>query len=246
MQTQYQIRRLGILGQVIVFVFSALPFWLGIYWFLPNMVAAGYSIPVSLSVSVIGPLALLLVAAIIVGQKESTGFKGLLGRWQLRPMKWTDLFWALVAFGISVLCYLTLGNLSSAINTNYIGINPPAEFAYVHTGTAFFGIRLAGNWWAFLLHFGILVVNILGEELWFRGVLFPKQQQVFGKNAWWVHGLCYYLFHMFYPWDVLRLLPNALAYGWVMQKTNNTWTIIIAHFLFNGIGLVVTISGILK
>lgn len=232
--------------QVIIFLLSALPFWLGIYWLLPRLTNSQMATGPALAIIVLVPLSLLLIAAIAYGIHESTGIQGLMARWHLKSMKRSDWIWTLVLLAISITAYLSLGALSNSVNNQLIGINPPAAFSMIHTGTSFFGIPLAGNWWALLAHIGILVINIFGEELWFRGILFPRQKKTFGKHAWWVHGLFYHIWHMFYPWDILRLLPMSLAYGWVIQKTENTWTTIIAHFLFNGIGLISTVSGIIQ
>ncbi len=242
-----RVKELSLIGQLVFILLSAFPFWLGIYWLLPWLTKSGHSLGFALSASLLVPLLLLLIGAIIYGLLESSsGIKGLSERWHLKPMKWSDGAWALFLLVISVIGYLTLAGISNSFNSRLFGITPPNEFSYVHTETYFWGMKLAGNWWALVVHLGILTVNVLGEELWFRGILFPKQKLMFGKQAWLIHGFSYHLWHMFYPWDILRLLPASLAYGWVIQKTGNTWTTIIVHFLFNGIGLIATVSGIIQ
>ena len=61
-----------------------------------------------------------------------------------------------------------------------------------------------------------------------------------------MHGLLYNRFHIFWKWDLIRLLPESLLYGIVAQKTRTIWPCIIAHFVFNGLGLIVTIVGIMQ
>lgn len=247
MNQPYSIKSLSLVGQFIFILISALPFWLGIYWLLPLMVTKGYSIGVALSVSIIIPLYFLFISAVYLGLRESNdGISGLVKRWGLKPMTVKDWAWVFFLLAVTLIGYFTLADISSTINSKFIGIYPPEEFGSIITHTTFFGMHLSGNWWALLAHIGLLFINIFGEELWFRGILFPKQKLLYKQHTWWVHGLFYHLWHMFYPWDILRLLPASLAYGWVRQKTDNTWTTIIAHFLFNGIGLYYTTLGILR
>lgn len=235
------------LGSAIgAFGLSAVPFWLGLYVALPLLVRTTGSASLSLSVGFLVPLALLLVAALVVAQRERTapGVGGLLQRLRLgRPLARHGL-WAAALLAVTLLGYFSLGGTAQWLQ-EHGGLAPPAAFELVRTETTFWGIPLAGNWWAVVLHLGILLLNVLGEELWFRGVLFPRQLAAHGPRAWLVHGLCYHMFHMFYPWDVLRLLPESLAYGWVTQRSGSTWPAIFAHLAFNGLGLLGTVSAVL-
>ncbi|SFF35148.1 CPBP family intramembrane glutamic endopeptidase [Spirosoma endophyticum] len=71
--------------------------------------------------------------------------------------------------------------------------------------TQFMGVSLAGQWWLLISYaLFLLVFNLLGEELWFRGYLLPRQQLVYGRWSWLVHGLLWTLFHLpIYPWYVV-------------------------------------------
>ena len=53
----------------------------------------------------------------------------------------------------------------------------------------FMGIPLHGAWWIVVYYAGvILVCNIGGEELWWRGYVLPRQELAFGRSAWVIHG----------------------------------------------------------
>jgi membrane protease YdiL (CAAX protease family) len=81
-----------------------------------------------------------------------------------------------------------------------------------------------------------LFFNILGEEFWWRGYILPRQEIVHGQYTWILHGLLWTLFHIFWWWNLIFLLPGALAASFVAQKSQNTTIIIIAHLLVNTLG----------
>jgi hypothetical protein len=73
----------------------------------------------------------------------------------------------------------------------------------------FMGIQLAGAWWVVLYYIVWLVVlNIFGEELWWRGYVLPRQELFFGRATWIVHGIFWSAFHFFIQptlFDTLRM-----------------------------------------
>lgn len=231
---------------IAIFALSALPFWIGLYAVLPGLVRRGTAVPLALSAAFLIPLSLLLVAATIVGRRErdGPGWAGLRRRWRLGSPRWSDVGWAAVLLVVTLTAYLGLAGTAEWFQSS-AGLAPPSEFDLVQSEGTFFGFELAGNWWVLVLHVGILALNVAGEELWFRGVLFPRQEAAHGSRAWIVHGLCYHGFHMFYPWGVLRLLPESLMYGWIAQRTGSTWPGFLSHLAFNGLALIATVSGVL-
>src|SRR5690242_6436799 len=54
----------------------------------------------------------------------------------------------------------------------------------------FMGIPLHGAWWI-LVYYAVLILvwNIGGEELWWRGYVLPRQELAFGTATWVVHGI---------------------------------------------------------
>lgn len=75
------------------------------------------------------------------------------------------------------------------------------------------GVR--GNWLPFVGMLIVFVFNILGEELWWRGVVLPRQELAFGKGTW----VCY--------------------------RFKNTTPGIIIHGVMNGIALIPLLLGAL-
>ena len=63
----------------------------------------------------------------------------------------------------------------------------------------FGGMNMSGRWDIFaMMAVCLIVLNIGGEELWWRGIILPRQELAFGKWAWLVNGLLWDLFHFFY------------------------------------------------
>lgn len=241
------VKALNLKQAILYFIIASTPFFIGIYFIIPSYVSENSNNFWPFALAIILPLLLLLIYAILIGIKEksSEGLKGVLERWNLKKMKKNDWLWTFVLISIIFIGYFGLSKTPDWIVGNFPFINPPEEFNLIRTENSFFGLPLKGNWWILLLHILILIINVLGEELFFRGVIFPKQKLYHGKHTWIAHGLCYHLFHMFYPWDFFRILPESLAYAFVRQKTDNTLPGIIAHFVFNSLGIIGTITGIM-
>jgi membrane protease YdiL (CAAX protease family) len=60
----------------------------------------------------------------------------------------------------------------------YLDPRGPMQLSY----TSFMDVPLLGNWWMFIAIFLLLVLNILGEELWWRSYIMPRQELSAGKG----------------------------------------------------------------
>lgn len=101
----------------------------------------------------------------------------------------------------------------------------------------FMGVPLQGAWWILVYYAAvILVFNIGGEELWWRGYVLPRQELAFGRTAWIVHGIAWSVFHLFMQptlWDTIRMAISGLALSYVAQHTRSTWPSIVGHSFGN-------------
>jgi membrane protease YdiL (CAAX protease family) len=109
---------------------------------------------------------------------------------------------------------------------------------FSHFGPAdFMGIPLQGAWWILIYYaFVMLVCNIGGEELWWRGYVLPRQELSFGRSAWVIHGVCWSVFHLFMQptlWDTFRMAITGVALSFVAQRTKSTWPGIVGHSFGN-------------
>jgi membrane protease YdiL (CAAX protease family) len=245
-----------------------MPIWTAILFFaVPSAVASfgiyvgmqyfhrtGMNDMANLLLTMVLPLALMLVASLAAYRIEGNRFtRGeFSARFRLKRMKGTD--WLLTA-GLLVFMVVSYRLLSFTAQwlIKYPLFAPP-EFLIPAvdprvgpTGpvTEFMGVPLLGNWWiAFVYFFVALGFNIFGEEFWWRGYILPRQELVHGRWTWVVHGVLWCMFHIFWKWNLLMLLPTCLAVSFVAQRTKNTWPGIIVHYIFNSIPLIAIVKGI--
>jgi len=99
------------------------------------------------------------------------------------------------------------------------------------------GLPLQGAWWIPVYYAVVMLVcNIGGEELWWRGYVLPKQELAFGRTAWFVHGISWSIFHLFMQptlWDTVRMAITGVALSFVAQRTKSTWPGIVGHSFGN-------------
>ena len=114
----------------------------------------------------------------------------------------------------------------------------------------FMGIPLHGAWWIlFYYAFVILVFNIGGEELWWRGYVLPRQELAFGRATWVLHGILWSVFHLFMQptlWDTVRMAITGIALAFVAQRTKNTWPGIVGHSFGNLAFFLSLINGVVS
>jgi membrane protease YdiL (CAAX protease family) len=117
----------------------------------------------------------------------------------------------------------------------------PSEFYsefFSHFGPHdFMGLPLHGAWWIPVYYAVVMLVcNIGGEELWWRGYVLPRQELAFGGAAWVVHGIFWSAFHLFMQptlWDTVRMTITGVALSFVAQRTRSTWPGIVGHSFGN-------------
>ncbi len=87
----------------------------------------------------------------------------------------------------------------------------------------------------------VLMINIFGEEFFWRGYVFPRQLLRNGKFTYLIHGLIWGFTHLFQYWLLLPILIGSIALSYLVQRTKNTWIGILAHLLNNGLPFIIMI-----
>jgi membrane protease YdiL (CAAX protease family) len=87
----------------------------------------------------------------------------------------------------------------------------------------------------------VLLLNILAEEIFWRGMIFPRQELVYRERTFLIHGLIWAFSHLFQYWLLPPILVSSVALAYVYQRTGNTWTGILAHMLNNALPFVLMI-----
>ena len=102
-----------------------------------------------------------------------------------------------------------------------------------------------GRYWILGAWLPFFVLNIVGEEFVWRGVVLPRQEAAFGERAWLVNGAFWLLFHAAFPWQVLlTLVPITLILPKIVQRRHNIWPGMIIHAGFGGMGFLALAFGL--
>jgi membrane protease YdiL (CAAX protease family) len=164
----------------------------------------------------------------------------------------TGRWWTFVAVLAAVLVKRNVGFFQPALQS--VRFFDPSGFFHEFFGhfgpRDFMGIPLQGVWWI-LVYYALvmLICNIGGEELWWRGYVLPRQELAFGKGAWVVHGICWSAFHLFMQptlWDTVRMSITGLALSFVAQRTKSTWPGIVGHSFGNLAFFLSLVSGVVS
>lgn len=248
MDPSNRIKPLGILASFIYWLIPAVVLYTAHYLLVPVFVErtaqpylVGYLIAWGLS------MLFFFVAALAAFRLEGNPltWKAFADRYRLKKMSGRDWLWTLAVLGLIITSYFGLGFTASWL-ARWPLFSPhpvfPAEFGPGGTGAhipgAFMGMSITGVGWVAVVYLLGWFFNIAGEELWFRGYILPRQEKAFGKHAWIANGLMFTFNHIWQPWNLIVLLPGALASVWIVQRRKNTWIMIIVHGLLNASVLV--------
>ena len=250
-----KMKPMGILSSLLFFGIPSAVYSFSIYYVMQKLHQNGINDFINWYVSMVIPLALFLLAAIIAYKVEGNSFKwsAFLTRFRLKKMTKIDWIYTVGLFAAMILIYGTL-SFSSKWLIQFRLFAPP-EFLIPAVDprleqnillNSFMGVPLKGQWWIAVLYFIFLLFNIVGEEFWWRGYILPRQELAFKKWTWVIHGTLWGLFHIFWKWNLIILLPYCLVLSYVIYKRKNTWIGIIAHMAFNSgplIGMIIGIIG---
>jgi membrane protease YdiL (CAAX protease family) len=89
---------------------------------------------------------------------------------------------------------------------------------------------LNGSWGLFALIALMAVLNtVVGEELFFRGVLLPRMQGAFGRGDWAANGVLFALYHMHVPWMIPSVLMDTFVLAYPARRYRSTLLSIAVH-----------------
>ena len=101
-----------------------------------------------------------------------------------------------------------------------------ATFVESDAGKAF----LDGAWgWYGLIVALLVFTTVLGEELLFRGYLFPRMNGAFGRGDWVVNGLLFTGYHLHVPWAMPATLFDTLTLAYPTKRYRSAWIGIAVH-----------------
>lgn len=246
------IKPISFIKSLLLFAFTSAMMVCGIYFVMPILMSNGISTIQSYLIGFYTPLAFMFFLSIYLYKKEGYNITKdeFVSRFNFKKL---DKKTVLMSIAI------TLGTLVSYFGLGFTGkilaslplLSPPDFFPpeinpnkVLVTGQMF-GEVLKGQWWIPIAYFIGWFFNIFGEEMLWRGYLFPRQEKVYGNKTWIVHGIMWGFWHVFWKWQLLYLIPTALVISYGMYKTKNIWVGIIAHGFANFLVLIMIIKEVI-
>lgn len=221
---------MGFFESILYFGIPTLLLMGSILWFWPKLVSLGYDNYTSYSFSLGLINGLLLIGALIGYRAEhrNWNWQEFADRMRLKNLNakgWRIALIATIIFGI---VSLLINSLAMSVY-KWINYSPP-QFSP--------GATIL---WMSVIN---LTLNVIGEELWWRAYILPRQELVFYKWTWFINGTLWACFHMFKWYAVPFMLITCQIIPYVVQKQKNTWTGILAHFVVNGSSIILVLLGV--
>jgi membrane protease YdiL (CAAX protease family) len=247
------LRPMSIGKAIILFAATSALVYSAVYVAIPKLLDEGFTFLQAYLICFYFPFVVIFMTAILafILEKGTFSWNILFERFRLQKIDKKTWIWIVGLTIFSLIAYLSLA-FTGKLLARVPFLAPPAFFpAEINPGKTmvpgiFMDTPLKGQWWVILAYGAGWFFNIFGEELLWRGYLLPRQEILYGKNAWLVHGSLWTLWHVFWKWNLIVILPVALSIPFVVQRTRNTWVGIIAHGVGNFIPLVVIIIGVIR
>jgi membrane protease YdiL (CAAX protease family) len=230
--------RIGIALSVLLFAIPSLLLWGLTSFLIPFLEHRGWE-PLVAWFFAGGLLFLLLLIAAILGAWFALPVRSLLGVFEhLRVRRLRRSDWKIAGLAL-LLTLVAMGAMQLINATVWPRLSPHPPFMTVEA------LR-PGQYYILALWLPFFALNIIGEELWWRGFIQPRQEPVFGRATWIVQGLLHGAFHFSFGLGVMFVLwPAVFAIPWAVQRTRNTSTGILVHAGVNGPGFLAVTLGLL-
>lgn len=171
----------------------------------------------------------LIVAAVIAYWKEGNPlrWRSFRERYRLKGMGRREWKWTTTSIFANLLLALITTFLAVAVY-EFLEFVPPE-------------ISPSGQPTNISLLLVVLLLNIFGEELWWRGYILPRQELRHGKYTWLLHGILWACFHIYKWWAVPFMLVTTPIVPFIAQRLKNTTPSVIIHLIVNGSGIAMTL-----
>ncbi len=229
--------RFGLGISLVLFGIPALMLYGATYGLIPVLAARGMGpLPAWFLAGGVCVFLPLLIAALIGARRAQPGWRAMAAALRLRRMSRRD--W-LVAGGALLFAFAATGAMQQIALALWPGFAPHPPFLSIQPLTP-------GQYWIFLAWLPFFFVNIVGEELWWRGYIQTRQEPVFGRWTWLVQAALHGAFHASFGAGLFFILwPALLAMPWAVQRTRNTTAAIVVHGAYNGTGFLAVTLGLL-
>jgi membrane protease YdiL (CAAX protease family) len=194
---------------------------------VPNLVMRGWE-PLSAwfaaGMLVLGPLLVAALVSAWIAQPIPT-IAGTLEHLRVRRMTASDWRFAALALVVTIAAMTALHALNTWL---WPRLPPHPPFLTVQP-------LVPAQYYLLALWLPFFATNIIGEELWWRGFIQPRQEPIFRGGTWIVQGLLHGAFHFSFGLGVIFVLwPALLSIPWAVQRTRNTSVGMVVHAAING------------
>lgn len=240
MSSKKEIKKLGLTGSFSIYIPAAVLMFVLTKFLIPYLskTTGQETILFWFLVAGLGIFTPLILTGLLILKSEGYVLSKRTFRERLRFRKMTksDWIWTGSAFlAVGVLSGLLMKGLEVLIG----------KFDHSPAFMAFEPLS-EGRYWLLLVWAPYWILNILGEEFLWRGVMLPRQEISFGKYAWVIHGFGWLLFHVAFGWQLLiTLIPLIFIQSYVVQKTKNSWVGVIMHGGLNGPSFIAICFGLI-
>ena len=217
------LRPLPLPESILLFGIPAILLAVSLWWLWPLLTGAGMARPSVYVLSLTLVNAGLLVSALVGYHLEGNPWTWSAFSGRMRLSRMTGHIWLWTLGGT-----LLFGALALVINSLAMMISKAIGFAVPDMTSGVMKV------W---MHVVVLFFNIVGEELWWRGYIQPRQELTHGKLAWLVNGTLWACFNMFKWWAVPFMLVTCQIIPFIAQRTKNTWPGMVNHLIINGAGV---------
>mgnify|MGYP002639936641 CR=1 FL=1 len=235
-----ELKKLGLIGSFPIYIPAAALMYFLTKYLIPflSKTTGQENILFWFIVAGLGVFTPLIIIGIMVLKYEGYRISSTTWKERLRFRKITikDLLWSI--FGLIIIA--AFSGVIMKILELIIG-----EFDHSPSFLSFEPLN-EGRYWLLLIWFPYWILNILGEEFLWRGVMLPRQEIAFGKFAWLIHGIGWALFHVAFGWQLLiTMIPIIFIQSFIVQKTKNSWNGVIIHGGLNGPSFIAICFGLL-
>ncbi len=240
METEKKIKKLGLSGSFAIYIPAAIIMYCLTKYLIPYLsnVTEQETIIFWFIVAGLGIFTPLIITGLLILRTE--GYKFSKSTWieRLRFRKITkkDILWSLTGL-------ISVGILSGLIMKGLELLT--GKFDHSPAFMSFDPLS-KGRYWLLLVWLPYWILNILGEEFLWRGVMLPRQEVAFRKHTWLIHGFGWGLFHIAFGWQLLfTLIPLIFIQSYIVQRTKNSWIGVIMHGGLNGPSFIAICFGLI-
>jgi len=229
METKTEIKKLGLIGSFAIYIPASILMFCLTKYLIPYLsnTTGQETILFWFIVAGLAVFTPLIITAILILKSE--GYKinktTWTGRLRFRKITRSDLMWCIVGLVVvGLFSMIIMKGLEFLIG----------DFDHSPAFMSFEPLT-KGRYWLLLVWAPYWILNILGEEFLWRGVMLPRQEVAFGNHAWLIHGFGWGLFHIAFGWQLLiTLMPLIFIQSYIVQRTKNSWIGVIMHGGLNG------------